>query len=102
MSFSCNATGDPAPAISWTKDGSLISSSGDSRISFGEDNKKLTITNVSRDDSGQYRCVANNSVGNETTSDAATLDVQCKNSGLYFSFRFEAIMGRRSAQTKIM
>ena len=82
--FSCNATGDPAPTISWTKGGSLINTSGDSRISFGADNKTLTITNVSRADSGQYRCVANNSVGNETTSDTATLDVQCKNRGLYF------------------
>ena len=84
MTFSCNATGNPAPTISWTKGGSLINTSGDSRISFGADNKKLTIINVSSADSGQYRCVANNGVGNDTTSDAAFLDVQCKNSGLYF------------------
>ena len=84
MAFSCNATGNSEPTISWTKDGSPISTSGDSRISFGPDNKKLTITNVSREDRGQYQCVATNSVGNETTSEAATLDVQCKNSGLYF------------------
>ena len=41
------------------------------------DKKELTITNVSRTDSGEYRCVAKNSVGSET-SNAAKLDVQRK------------------------
>ena len=33
--------------------------------------------NVSRTDRGEYRCVARNRVGNDT-SNAADLDVQCK------------------------
>ena len=65
------------PSISWTKSGSVITASGDGRISFGPENKQLTIANVTRQDSGEYRCVANNSLGNDT-SNAATLDVQCK------------------------
>ena len=77
MTFSCNATGNPAPTISWTKDESILSTSGDSRISFGEDNKTLIIINVSRADSGQYKCVANNRNG-EATSKPANLDVQCE------------------------
>ena len=35
------------------------------------------MTNVNRTDSEEYRCVANNRVGYET-SNPATLDVQCK------------------------
>ena len=77
--FSCNASGNPAPTISWTKQGSLLSASGDFRISFGADNKTLTIVNVSRADSGQYRCVASNNVESGVTSNAATLNVECKN-----------------------
>ena len=73
----CNATGDPIPTISWTKGSSIISSSGDLRISFGADNETLKIMNVTRADSGQYRCVANSSAG-EVISSAATLNVQCK------------------------
>ena len=78
VTLSCNATGNPAPSISWTKNGSAANSP---RISLSLDNKQLTITNVSRDDSGDYRCVANNSIGAAVTSNAATLDVQCKYSG---------------------
>ena len=78
VTLSCNATGNPAPSISWTKDGSAANSL---RISLSLDNKQLTITNVSRDDSGDYRCVANNSIGAAVTSNVATLDVQCKYSG---------------------
>ena len=78
VTLSCNATGNPAPSISWTKDGSATNSL---RISLSLDNKQLTITNVSRDDSGDYRCVANNNIGAAVTSNVATLDVQCKYSG---------------------
>ena len=75
VTLSCNATGNPEPSISWTKDGSPISSN--SRISLSADNKQLTVTNVSRTDSGKYLCVANNKIGNVTWS-AALLEVQCK------------------------
>ena len=74
VTLSCNATGNPAPSISWTKDGSATHSL---RIGLSLDNKHLTITNVSRDDSGDYQCVANNSV-RSVYSNPATLNVQCK------------------------
>ena len=80
VTLSCNASGNPVPTISWTRDGSLISS-GDQRISFEAGNRRLTITNVSRVDSGEYRCVADNIKGNDT-SNATTLDVQCKYTSL--------------------
>ena len=78
MTLICNASGNPSASISWTKDGSAVNSS---RISLSSGGKQLTITNVNRDDRGDYRCVANNSIAAVVTSDAATLDVQCKYSG---------------------
>ena len=77
MTLSCNATGNPVPSISWTRDGSPIDRNANSRISFSADKKQLTITNVSRTDSGKYRCVASNSLGNDT-SNASSVDIQCK------------------------
>jgi len=78
VTFTCDVIGNPVPTISWTRDGSPVETSGNSsRIGISVDKKELTITNVSRTDSGEFRCVAENSVGNET-SNAAKLDVQRK------------------------
>ena len=79
----CNATGYPLPTLSWTKDGSDISNT--LRISFSADKKQLAITKASRVDSGAYRCVATNSLGDDTSM-AAVVDVLCKLSGT-FNFR---------------
>ena len=75
VTLHCNAIGYPLPTLSWTKDGSDIGNN--SRISFSADKKQLAITKASRVDSGAYRCVANNSLGNDTSM-AAVVDVQCK------------------------
>ena len=88
----CNASGNPVPTITWTRNGSVVTSSV-ARITFGPESRELTITSINRADSGEYRCVANNSEGN-ATSDAATLDVQCE----YTSCPFECDMtGKTSA-----
>ena len=73
----CNADGNPVPTISWTRNGSLFNSSNNSRIRFSKDKKQLNITNVSRTDSGQYRCVAKNSLGRDTSL-GASIKVHCK------------------------
>ena len=77
MAFSCDASGNPTPKFSWTKNGSPINTTDSARITLSAGNKQLNITNVSRLDSGEYKCVANNSVG-VVNSSAAFLTVQCK------------------------
>ena len=77
--------------ISWTINGAPVNTRDNSRISFSANKTHLTITNVSRTDSGEYRCIAENRVGSDIT-DVAKLDIRCKNSvlipfmGLYFYF----------------
>ena len=84
MTFTCEATGKPVPTISWTRNGSPVDTNDKStRISFTADKKQLTVLNVSRTDSGGYRCVASNSLGNDS-SNAASLDVQCECSSCCF------------------
>ena len=85
VTFSCSATANPSPTTSWFKDESPITNK--SRISLSVDNKVLTITNVSRKDSGKYRCVASNKLGNDT-SKAAELNVKCEFIGLSFKISF--------------
>ena len=75
VTFNCSATGNSAPTFRWTKDGSVLTPA--SRISLSSDSKQLTITNVTREDSGQYVCEATNNV-TTVPSDSATLNVKCK------------------------
>ena len=83
INLSCNATGSPLLTISWTRNGISVNASGNSRISFSADKKQLTITNVSRTDNGEYRCVTSNRVGSDI-SNAATVNVQCKYGMLFY------------------
>ena len=83
VTFSSDANGVPEPTFSWSKDGSAVTVDVDNRISLSADNKQLSLTNVNRTDSGEYRCVATNSVGT-VNSNAATLTVECKNIFTHF------------------
>ncbi|PFX19584.1 Netrin receptor DCC [Stylophora pistillata] len=65
VTLHCNATGNPLPTLSWTKYGSHIGNNP--RISFSEDKNQFTITNAKGEDSGAYRCVAINCLGNNTS-----------------------------------
>ena len=77
MTLTCNATGNPEPTFSWNIGGSAVNTNVNPRITLSSDNKELTITNVNRKDSGEYKCEVTNRVG-KTVSRVATLDVQCK------------------------
>ena len=84
VTFSSDANGVPEPTFSWTKGGFAVTVNN--RISFSEDNKQLRLTNVNRRDSGEYRCVATNSV-NTVNSNAAMLTVHCKKTFTHFLFK---------------
>ena len=63
----CNAFGIPVPMVSWIKGGG-----GDKSA----DGSELVLTNIRRNEAGQYRCDASNKCGN--ASETATIEVQCK------------------------
>jgi hypothetical protein len=69
--FSVAATGYPAPAYAWRKDGVALSNGG--RIS-GATSAALNITNTVTGDAGIYSCFVSNSEGDDTSS-GATLTV---------------------------
>lgn len=64
----CNATGNPAPNITWIKENSGKTLSH---------NKTLFITAVKRNKAGSYLCFAWNGIGN-THNRSCTVDVYCK------------------------
>ena len=76
----CTATGFPLPTIVWEKvDGSDLSD----RLSMTGPVSNVTsttvslmVTDVSREDSGEYRCSVSNSVGDDNRT--INLVIQCK------------------------
>ena len=66
LNLSCYASGTPSPVVSWV------------RISTGQrfDGHVLQLTNINRNEAGDYRCEASNNCGNEST--ATEIIVKCK------------------------
>ena len=81
----CEAIGYPPPTVVWSRiNGGLsdrVSVSDSVSVPTGYGNVtrvsvNLTITNASREDTGDYMCSANNSIGRNSTNVSFT--VQCK------------------------
>ena len=62
----CNARGNPAPSISWMKNGQLLKS--DSNFVISDDATKLTVAQVKSSFSGHYTCKASNTLGEDTAT----------------------------------
>ena len=68
VTIACEASGKPLPDVAWIRNGVLESS--------GNKAAYLQFKNISRMDTGQYTCQANNSV--KVTSIDTTIVVYCK------------------------
>ena len=84
VSFRCNATGNPSPTVTWTKDGESIDVSS-RRLFLTANDRLLTLNDIRSSDDGLYACTARNSFRFENqvfqrtdTSLPARLSVLCK------------------------
>ena len=59
LSVYCNATGKPAPNITWTR---VLEDGTNSKVLFV--GSPWRIVNIRRNFTGQYRCTADNGIGN--------------------------------------
>ena len=70
VTISCKAEGNPAPDISWTKDGKSIAGNGSIHY-------RLTFNPISYSDNGYYTCTAKNAAGELTSSHDIIVDGEC-------------------------
>ncbi|XP_051732851.1 neuregulin 2a isoform X5 [Ctenopharyngodon idella] len=61
----CEASGNPAPEYKWYKDGAELRKSKEIRIRNSKRNSRVQIGSAKLEDSGNYTCVAENSLGKE-------------------------------------
>ncbi|KAK7926115.1 hypothetical protein WMY93_008425 [Mugilogobius chulae] len=70
----CEATGNPAPTYRWFKDGNELQKSTTVRIKSNKKNSRVQISNAKLEDSGNYTCVVENSLGKDNST--GTVNVQ--------------------------
>lgn len=68
LTLHCNATGNPKPNITWTKDGS-------STVLY--QGETYSIVNIQRQAAGDYKCTARNGVGAQKNV-TASVTVHCE------------------------
>ena len=74
--LTCNASGEPLPNITWTKDGIPVDK-------FNVIGYQLHLMNVKREDVGSYRCTASNGYGDDATS-VSIVGIRYKQSFLHY------------------
>ena len=74
--LTCNASGEPLPNITWTKDGIPVDK-------FNVIGYQLHLMNVKREDVGSYRCTASNGYGDDAAS-VSIVGIRYKQSFLYY------------------
>ena len=78
-SFTCQATGEPVPTISWYFNGALLADGArhtisETSINNTTINSTLTIMSVQSSDVGTYTCNATNVVSSDTSSGVLTVN----------------------------
>ncbi|XP_057706733.1 pro-neuregulin-2, membrane-bound isoform-like isoform X3 [Corythoichthys intestinalis] len=71
----CEASGNPSPSFRWYKDGHELQRGRDLRIKTNKKNSKVLISRVRVEDSGNYTCVAENSVGQENVTSIISVHI---------------------------
>lgn len=79
LELKVSVKGDPDPQVTWTKDGSLISSSEIMEVKYKNGVASVIINEVFPEDGGKYTCKATNTKGSvETSSKVQILPMEKK------------------------
>ena len=80
VTFSCQATGEPIPSLSWHYNGAMVNVSNSSKynISYSLNGtmitSSLTIINTKSSDVGTYNCHAENILGTDKSAGVLTIN----------------------------
>ncbi|XP_055783469.1 pro-neuregulin-2, membrane-bound isoform-like isoform X4 [Salvelinus fontinalis] len=74
----CEASGNPSPSFRWYKDGRELQRGKDVKIKTNKKNSKVQINRARLEDSGNYTCVVENMLGQESTT--SSISVQSRES----------------------
>jgi hypothetical protein len=76
--LSCKVSGEPQPTVTWLKNDKEITFDKRVKSSFDGQQSSLTLTNLSPDDSGKYKCVVKNDLGSVVSSADVVVEKKSK------------------------
>lgn len=71
LALHCSTQGNPAPTLTWLKDGELVGTITADELSV------LEIVEITPQGDGQYRCLAENEHGRASSSFNITVECEC-------------------------
>ncbi|XP_029627552.1 pro-neuregulin-2, membrane-bound isoform-like isoform X2 [Salmo trutta] len=69
----CEASGNPNPSFQWYKDGRELQRGKDVKIKTNKKNSKVQINRARLEDSGNYTCVVENTLGQENATSSISI-----------------------------
>ncbi|XP_071255477.1 pro-neuregulin-2, membrane-bound isoform-like [Salvelinus alpinus] len=69
----CEASGNPSPSFRWYKNGRELQRGKDVKIKTNKKNSKVQINRARLEDSGNYTCVVENMLGQESTTSSISV-----------------------------
>lgn len=90
--FECRIAGSSPLEVSWLKDGEPLKENDEYSMSFDDNTAVLTISRGEMKHSGEYTCVATNSVGTASCRAKLTLQGLCKFEMELFSSQISSLM----------
>lgn len=75
--FTCSASGQPSPTITWYYDGTLLAPDDQVSIASSGGSSTLSVGGVGEEEEGEYHCQAQNSQGT-VDSQTAQLHLACE------------------------
>ena len=96
ITFTCQATGEPLPTISWYFNGVMINALNTSNYNISNTvsgvvvvESLLTIFNTQSSDVGTYTCHAENVIGSDRSSGILTINGNCVSVCNYMYYCFQ-------------
>jgi len=81
----CEVTGQPEPAVRWYKEGRPLTASQKVEMRKQDGRVRLILYDVKEPDSGRYTCIAQNHLGENSTSANVIVNGMCVLHGLLYT-----------------
>ncbi|XP_066569261.1 hemicentin-1 isoform X1 [Amia ocellicauda] len=93
VELQCRVSGSPLPVVEWSRDGEVLSRSGDPHVQFSEQSQVIKVKSARLRDQGLYQCLAINSAGRRARQFRLTIQAPPSISGSSETSEVSVVLG---------